>query len=188
MANGIIAPKTYKRLLGLIFGLFVISCLLSALVLYKSLHIRFDHHFGATVALIARVKDTLVTKTILINLVFYLLTAVGLALLGIVYSHRIAGPLFRVELYAARLAEGRFEEKIGFRKNDAVHPLSSVLNELAAACHDRQKCIECGLQALEHGLLLAASLPRQSKEKIELIKRLRKLDCAIRAQNQKIKV
>jgi signal transduction histidine kinase len=109
-------------------------------------------------------------------------------LLGIVYSHRIAGPLFRVKQYAAMLGEGRFDERISFREKDAVHKLAIELNEMAKECEDRTKLFVSELQELEDGLKLLSSLPDESEDKVELIKRLRELDAKIREDHKKIRI
>jgi methyl-accepting chemotaxis protein len=118
----------------------------------------------------------------------YFLIAIGVTLLGILYSHRIAGPLVRVKQYAATLGEGRFSERIGFRTKDVIHSLASVLNEMAEGCEDRTNLFVSELQELEDGLELLSSLPDESEEKVELIKRLRELDAKIRKDQEKIKI
>jgi methyl-accepting chemotaxis protein len=189
MLKGTITEKGFKRRLVLIIlGIFIFFSLISALVLYKSLHEPLSPHYGATVTILTQAKESLVTKTIEVNLIFYLFIAIGVTLLGILYSHRIAGPLFRVKQYAALLGGGRFDQRVGFRKKDVIHSLASVLNEMAEGCEDRTKLLASQLRELEDGLKLLSSLPDESEEKVELIKRLRELDARIREGQEKIKI
>jgi methyl-accepting chemotaxis protein len=177
-----------RRLVLIILGIFLFFSLISALVLYRNLQVPLSPHYGATVTILTQAKDSLVTETIKINLIFYFLIAIGVALLGILYSHRIAGPLVRVKQYAARLGEGRFDERISFREKDAIHSLALVLNEMAEGCEDRSRQFLAELQELEDGLKLLSSLPDESEEKVELIKRLRELDAKIREDHKKIRI
>ena len=189
MHKGLVTEKGFKRRLVLIMlGIFLFFSLISALVLYRNLHVPLSPHYGATVSILTQVKDSLVTETIKINLIFYFLIAIGVTLLGIVYSHRIAGPLVRVKQYAAMLGEGRFDERISFREKDAIHKLAIELNEMAKECEDRTKLFVSELQELENGLELLSSLPDESEEKVELIKRLRELDARIREGQKRIKI
>jgi methyl-accepting chemotaxis protein len=188
MFKGIVAGGGFKKLLLIILGIFLFSGLISALVVYKSSHIPLSPHYGATYTNLTRVKESLVIKTIKINIIFYALAAVGVSLLGILYSHRIAGPLFKVKQYAAVLGAGLFEERIRFRRNDAIHTLATVLNEAAEACQNRTDQIVAELKELEGDLSSLDSLPDKSKEKSELIKGLRELDSRIKEDNQKIKL
>ncbi len=48
----------------------------------------------------------------------------------IITSHRIFGPLGRIQSYIKRVGEGNFEEKITLRKGDDLIPLADALNEM----------------------------------------------------------
>ena len=139
MPEGTIKEGNFKWLLLKIFGIFLVFSLVSALVIYERLHVDLSPHYGAAISLLTQAKESLIITSIEINLIFWILIAVGITLLGILYSHRIAGPLFRVRRYAAALGEGRFDERISFREKDALHTLSSALNEVAAGCQGREK-------------------------------------------------
>jgi methyl-accepting chemotaxis protein len=187
MLKGTITEKGFKRRLVLIIlGIFLFFSLISALVLYRSLHVPLSPHYGATVSILTQAKESLVIRTIEVNFIFYFLIAIGVALLGILYSHRIAGPLVRVKQYAAMLGEGRFDERISFREKDAIHKLAIELNEMAKECEGRTKLLASQLRELEDGLKLLSSLPDESEEKAELIKRLLELDAKIREGHKKI--
>lgn len=179
MFKGMIAGKGFRKLLLVILGIFCFFSLMSALVVYQTSHIPLSPHYGATYTILTRVKESLIAKTIIINLVFYIFTAVGIAFLGVLYSHRIAGPLFKVKKYAARLGDGNFDERILFRKKDAVHALATALNEVSRGCQDRTDRFVAELNKLEEGLLLLDSLPDKSQEKDRLIQKLRELDAKI---------
>jgi signal transduction histidine kinase len=188
MSEGLVKAGNFKRLLLTILGIFVFWSLVSALIVYDRLHVDLSPHYGATISLLTQVKESLIITSIKINLIFYLLIATGVALLGILYSHRIAGPLFRVRQYAALLGKGDFAERISFREKDALHSLSSVLNEMAKGFQGRAEVLASQLEELQDGLSTLASLPDGSEEKIELIRRLLELDMRIRDDNQKIKL
>jgi len=188
MFKGVIEEKGFKRLLLIFFSLFFFFSLISGLVLYNASHVPLGPHYGATHTIVTQARESLIIKAIVTNLIFFLLAAVGVTFLGILYSHRIAGPLFKVKQYAAALGEGRFDARVRFRKNDAIHTLSSVLNEMAEACQDRSNRIAKELGRLEEGLLLLDSLPGSSKDKSALIKRLGEVDTRIREENQKLKL
>ena len=44
----------------------------------------------------------------------------GLALYGIKMTHRVAGPLFKVQLYLAKMRDGRFDKVYNLRKRDQL--------------------------------------------------------------------
>ena len=44
----------------------------------------------------------------------------GLALYGIKMTHKVAGPLFKVSLYFAKMRDGRFDKVYNLRKGDQL--------------------------------------------------------------------
>jgi hypothetical protein len=48
------------------------------------------------------------------------LLSVGLAIYGIKMTHKVAGPLFKVSLYLAKMREGRFDKVYNLRKGDQL--------------------------------------------------------------------
>jgi signal transduction histidine kinase len=175
MFKEIIPQKTLKGLVLIILGIFLVSSLVSAFVLYRNLNVPLSPHYGAAISIVTKVKESLIIKTVEINLTFCFLTVIGFIVVGIFYSHRIAGPLVKVKQYASMLGEGRFDERISFRRNDVVHRLSSTLNDMAEGCQNRTTLIASRLEELEEGLLMLSSLSDESKEKIELVKKLREI-------------
>jgi methyl-accepting chemotaxis protein len=59
-----------------------------------------------------------------------ILLAVIFTFAGIILSHRVAGPIFRVERVANELAKGNLDIKIKFRKGDELHELADSLNDM----------------------------------------------------------
>jgi methyl-accepting chemotaxis protein len=188
MPRGTVKEGDFKWLLLTIFGIFLVFSLVSALVIYERLHVPLSPHYGATISLLTQVKESLLITSIAINLIFWILIAVGITLLGIFYSHKIAGPLVRVRRYAATLAEGRFDQRISFREKDVLHPLATALNEVAEGYEGREKRFACQLEELQDALLSLGSLSDRSPEKIELMQRIRELDKRVKVDSQELKL
>jgi methyl-accepting chemotaxis protein len=188
MERGTIKEGDFKWLLLSIFGIFLVFSLVSALIIYERLHVPLSPHYGATISLLTEVKESLIITSIGINLIFWLLIAVGITLLGILYSHKIAGPLFRVRRYAEALGEGRFDQRISFREKDVLHTLSTALNQVAEGYEGREKRFACQLRELQDTLLSLGSLSDSSPERIELMRRLRELDGRIKDYSQELKL
>ena len=182
MLKSVIAEKGFKKLILILLGLFFLSSLISALVLYKNLQTPISPHYGAAHMILTQVRESLAVKTITINLIFFILIAIGIILLCILYSHRIAGPLFKVKQYAATLGEGRFEERIRFRKKDAVHDLADVLNETAKACQDKKERFRADLKELEEGLKALSAVSDKPGEQAKVINNLLAIDAKIREE------
>lgn len=61
---------------------------------------------------------------------FLVIWLIGVAIATLITSHRIFGPLVRIQSYIKRVGEGNFEERIALRKGDDLKPLADALNEM----------------------------------------------------------
>lgn len=62
--------------------------------------------------------------------IIFVINTVILILGNIVYSHRIAGPIYRLKKLLHQKLEGKSIEPIAFRKNDAFHDLADLMNRV----------------------------------------------------------
>lgn len=75
----------------------------------------------------------------------YVFLGVGLAnvlvlvLGGIVLSHRVAGPLYRLNVHMKEIAEGKTQGKVKFRNKDFFLELADSFNEQLAYLQKEQK-------------------------------------------------
>jgi hypothetical protein len=60
------------------------------------------------------------TRILLVLIAAGVLLVLGLAVYGIKMTHRVAGPLFKVQLYLAKMREGRFDKVYNLRKGDQL--------------------------------------------------------------------
>lgn len=51
-------------------------------------------------------------------------------IVSLITSHKIFGPLGKIQNYIKRVGEGNFEERITLRKGDDLIPLAEALNEM----------------------------------------------------------
>jgi hypothetical protein len=79
-------------------------------------------HWECNMRHAAQLEDTEAKR----QLIFYILIgtgvllAFGLAIYGIKMTHRVAGPLFKISLYLAKMKEGRFDKVWNLRKGDQL--------------------------------------------------------------------
>jgi methyl-accepting chemotaxis protein len=64
-------------------------------------------------------------------LIFSIILAIVFLVWGVIYSHRIAGPLYKLRkwLQETSTLEGALERPVVFRKNDFFKEISSAVNE-----------------------------------------------------------
>ena len=72
-------------------------------------------------------------------LTFAVLTAGGVALWGIVMTHRFCGPLSVMRQQLAELGQGRFPQARPLRRNDELKELNSVLSNTVSSLRTRKR-------------------------------------------------
>jgi len=97
----------------------------------------------------------------------------GVSLLSLLYSHRVAGPLHKLGLVARTVASGNLLEQAKLRRRDAVHPLADSMNELIRTCRMRVAHLEMMNTTLQKILEnpKSPSSPRETGRTIEGLKK-----------------
>lgn len=81
---------------------------------------------GPTVTALQRTRQELLSVLVILQLVFLSVTF----LISIFLSHKIAGPIFKLKKFMARLKEGDFSEPLRFRKADHFQEVAALYNEM----------------------------------------------------------
>jgi methyl-accepting chemotaxis protein len=83
-------------------------------------------------ALLRDLQKVLVVRITILYAFTSLLIVLAMVVFHLLYSHRIAGPAFRIGLEAAKIAQGNLTGKIKFREHDNLMDLADSLNAVAA--------------------------------------------------------
>ena len=67
---------------------------------------------------------------ILILVIFSFIFLIITTLIGVVFSHRVAGPLYKLNLVMTKIKEGNLEERAKFRPNDEFFETANNFNEM----------------------------------------------------------
>ena len=124
----IVARKFQLKYIGLILILVFLTAILCSYVVYYTLMLLMGDKLanvypqGRLVSIINTVNIRL-----LLSLVFI---APLIVVIGIFASHKIAGPIYRIEKYLAAMAGGDFSEPITLRKNDELISLANGINRV----------------------------------------------------------
>jgi hypothetical protein len=79
-------------------------------------------HWECNMRHAAQLEETEATRLLILIILIGtgLLLAFGLAIYGIKMTHKVAGPLFKIGLYLAKMKEGRFDKVYNLRKGDQL--------------------------------------------------------------------
>jgi len=134
---GIITRRFSWSLLARILVLVFLGATVSAIVLYLNVQERIENDYSSALISIKNLQDVLLLKTLLINAVIGVLILMAVALINLFYSHRVAGPLFRLGREAAKVATGDLTVHVRLRKTDVVVPLAEELTGFADSYRTR---------------------------------------------------
>lgn len=119
------------------------------------------------------------TMALLTPAIFFTQLIVGIFIVSIttyvvlLLSHRIAGPLFRLERVAERVGEGDLTIKIGFRKKDALLPFKSSFQKMIDNLQCKLLRIQDSVSELKiyekemHDSIQKSSLSQSEKERLQ---------------------
>jgi methyl-accepting chemotaxis protein len=108
--------------------------------------------------LIAELDRVLVTKSLVLFSFILLLILCGIIIISIAYSHRVAGPLYKLGMHSRKIAAGDLAEAVRLRRDDVIHVLASDLNDLSG--HYRDRLVQLQVKTRE----LAAVLENAEKQ------------------------
>ncbi len=172
-----ILKKDYLRnfLLWLLV-IFFIGTAVSALLLYIDIYRPLNAQYSAILSTIKDVKESLVTKTVRINVIFYLLITAGMGILVIFYTHRIVGPLHRIKQHAKSIGQGNLDAEIKFRQRDAVNSLAESLNDMTKSYSDKIEILSSEIQQLKNSLTEFKLLAEKGEDTEPVLKKIIDVD------------
>ncbi len=84
-------------------------------------------------------------------------------------SHKIAGPLYRIEKDVNEVASGDLRKEFNLRAGDEIRPIIDALNLMTHFLRDEVVSFKAGIDELER-MAAKGSLPAEAKAKIEALK------------------
>ncbi|MEW6428100.1 MAG: hypothetical protein AB1568_08725 [Thermodesulfobacteriota bacterium] len=118
--------KTFA-LCSLFFALGIaITCVLLLVLFHKPAGAGYSDSFQT----LSRFRDELVSISVLISLSGLLLTLGGIIFITVLYSHRIAGPAYRLAVVSKMASGGDLCQRAHFRRKDFIKPMAEEMNAM----------------------------------------------------------
>ncbi len=134
---------------------------LSAFFFYLTVNQHLGETYAQKVQALSFYKFEIIRQSLLIFVGFGFIAFAGVIFFGILYTHRIAGPLFRIRMIARELAAGNFSQIAKFRKNDAIHSLAESVNHFSREQAKRRETLLNGIDELDEGTGVLKELIRK---------------------------
>lgn len=127
--------------------LFAGAATLAAAVLLLALH-KQGTSYADSYRMLAELNSVLISRLLLLFLFTLLLSIAGVIVLGIVYSHRVAGALHKLGMHTRRIASGDLAAAVRLRRTDVIHVLADDMNGLSGRYRDALADLEKRTRAL----------------------------------------
>jgi methyl-accepting chemotaxis protein len=119
----------------------LIGALVSAAFFYSSVDQAMGETYDQKLMMLSLYKFEVIRQSSFIFAGFALAALIAVSVFGVVYTHKIVGPLVRTRIVARELAEGNFDVKVNFREGDAIQPLAATLTRFAQTYGGRYEMI-----------------------------------------------
>lgn len=160
-----IIPNSFFTKMGLALVLFFVAAAAAWQVsLYFYTRTVLELHYRAVLLKLAMIREEIFFKSLWVSLLFFIVPCLLAAFFLVVYSHRLAGPMFRVRQYLKSIAGKANPPDLGFREKDALHPLARAINEVHHRERDDLARVASCLAELEKTLGLALDAHDRGEE------------------------
>jgi nitrogen fixation/metabolism regulation signal transduction histidine kinase len=160
------------------FYLFVAGIGLTGIIFLLSFQQTSGSSYSETFQLLSNIKQHIFLKTIIIYFTGFVFIVVGIVLISLLYSHRIAGPVHRLTEFTKQVSAGDFSNTVTLRENDSIKTLSAELNTLVLFYKDATNALQSSLEeikkcAAHEGVEYSANLSRHTENAQHIIGQIR---------------
>lgn len=160
---------------------FIVIVLLGQLFLFWFTRSFLEFHYSGVLLKLTQLKQELLLTSLIVNGLFFVIPCVFAVLFLIVYSHRVAGPMYHVKLYLRNPASDK--KALSFRKTDVMHSLATAVNAVQERERNDAQHLLQGLDLLPPLLAQAQSEEVTEAQLSELLAEVEQLT---RAQQERL--
>jgi methyl-accepting chemotaxis protein len=120
-------------------------------------------NFHSVQAIVRELGKVLFWRVAILYAVISLLIVLAMAALHLLYSHRIAGPAYRLGREAAKIASGDLTGRIKCRPKDNLTEMADSLSEVVSQYRGRINAVKDGLASIERQSKTMSGLLQQGK-------------------------
>jgi len=118
-------------------SLILIGSVISGLIVYAMSRSTVTTTFENSRLTIKSTADFILPAVLLSGAVVIVLIGLATIIMTLFVSHKIAGPLYRMNKDVQEVASGNLKTAFRLRVGDEIRPLAASLNDMVVAIHDR---------------------------------------------------
>lgn len=158
-------PRAYRRdVVMRPVLIFIAGLILTTVILYITVSQPIGPSYGEGFRMLAQLQQDILSKSTIIYAITVFIIVCGILLLTLIYSHRIAGPVYRLTHFAMTLCSGDFSSKVHIREKDVIHPLADDMNNMVEQYRQTLNNLQDEIQSLDQ--LAVQVEDRQDEDKM----------------------
>jgi methyl-accepting chemotaxis protein len=141
----------------------VLGAAFAAIGVFSLLPAGLGTEYGSVLSTIRGLENALMQKVAILYAVISVGIIIAMVYLHLFYSHRVAGPAYRLSKEAEKISNGNLKGNIKFRQKDNLTDMADSLNAVASRYRDRLDVIRNEIASIESQSEKLASLMAHSK-------------------------
>lgn len=137
-------------------ALVAMGSMISGFIIYYMSRTTVCTTFENSKLIIKSTADFILPAVLLSSVISIILIGIAAIIVTLLTSHKIAGPLYRLEKDVQEITSGNLKIAFRLRTGDEIRPLAVSLNDMVAAIRDRIAEVNKSLDNLESSSELSA--------------------------------
>jgi methyl-accepting chemotaxis protein len=147
---GLTTQKQYRTLLYVnTLGIVLIGGAVAGWGVFALFPAHLGEGYHSSLAIVQVIRKVLFWRVAVLYGVILLLMIVSMAALHLLYSHRIAGPAYRIGCEAEKIARGDLTGTVVLRRKDNLADMGELLNDVGCRYRTRVMAIHDSLAVIE---------------------------------------
>lgn len=165
----------------------ILGTIISGIILYAYTNQRLGNTYLESLNAIKVLNDNLISNLIYTSLITVITISIVTIIITLFASHKIAGPLYRLERNTEAIGNGDFTLETRLREKDEITGVASALNEMAGKLRIKMIDIKTDLKEVKDSSAYIESAIKDKKlSEKELKKQTTKLLNKIKSLNRAI--
>ncbi len=165
----------------------ILGAIISGIILYAATNQKLGNTYLESLNAIKVLNDNLISNLIYTSLITVITISIVTITITLFASHKIAGPLYRLERSTEAIGNGDFTLETRLRENDEITGVASALNEMAGKLRSKMIDIKTDLEEIkESSAGMESALKDKRLSEKELKKQITRLSNRIKSLNRAI--
>ncbi len=165
----------------------ILGTIISGIILYASTNQVLGNTYLESLNAIKVLNDNLISSLIYTSLITVITISIVTIVITLFASHKIAGPLYRLEKSTEAIGNGDFTIETRLRENDEVTGVASALNEMTGKLRSKMVDIKTDLEDVkESSAVMESAIKDKRFSEKELKKQITSLSNRIKSLNRSI--